>query len=73
MIKTKKHHEHWRRSLAKTLTYRIVIVLMIYIVTSIVTGNSRQALEITGWNTVLATVIYYLHERIWSKINWGRS
>lgn len=72
MKKTKKHHEHWRRSLAKTLTYRIVIVLMIYIVTSLVTGNTKQALEITGWNTVLATVIYYLHERIWSKINWGR-
>ena len=70
--KTKKHHDHWRRSLVKTLTYRLVIVVMIFIVSIWITDNTKQALEITGWNTVLATIIYYLHERFWSRVTWGR-
>jgi uncharacterized membrane protein len=69
----KKHHDHWRRSLAKTLTYRLVIIVMIFIVSIFITHNTRQALEITGWNTILATIIYYLHERVWSRIRWGRN
>lgn len=73
MSKNKKHHEHWRRSIVKTITYRLIIVIMIFIVTSFVTNNTKQALEITGWNTVLATIIYYLHERFWSRIHWGRN
>ncbi len=68
-----KHHDHWRRSLTKTLTYRLVIVVMIFTVTYLVTKKTSEALQITGWNTALATIIYYAHERIWSRIRWGRN
>ncbi|MGZ6005417.1 MAG: DUF2061 domain-containing protein [Candidatus Saccharimonadales bacterium] len=73
MAKNKKHHDHWRRSLAKTLTYRIVILVMMMVITITVTHSKKQALEITGWNAVLATIIYYFHERMWSRIKWGRN
>jgi len=69
----KKHHDHWKRSLVKTLTYRMVIVVMIFTVSYFVTHDTKNALEITGWNTVLATIIYYLHERFWSRLSWGRN
>lgn len=71
--KTKHHHDRWRRSLAKTLTYRIVIIVMIFIVSKWVTHDTKEALVITGWNTILATIIYYFHERVWSRIRWGRN
>jgi uncharacterized membrane protein len=68
-----KHHDKWQRSLVKTLTYRIAIIVMMLVVSFAITRNWRSTLEITGWNTLLATTLYYLHERFWSRINWGRN
>ena len=69
----KQHHDHWKRSLVKTLTYRLIIVVMVFIISYLVTHKTKDALTITGWNAVLATIIYYWHERIWSRIHWGRN
>ncbi len=73
MGQTKKHHDHWKRSLIKTITYRVVIVVMVFIISYCVTHEPSQALQITGWNALFATIVYYLHERIWSRIRWGRN
>jgi uncharacterized membrane protein len=72
-MKQKRHHDHWKRSFVKTITYRLVIVILVYIVSYYVTHQSKEALAITGWNALLATIIYYIHERIWSRIHWGRN
>ena len=71
--KTRKHHDHWKRSLVKTITYRAVIVVMVFIISYFITGKTSQAIAITSWNAVLATIIYYFHERVWSRIHWGRN
>jgi uncharacterized membrane protein len=73
MAKHKRHRDHWRRSLVKTITYRIIIVITIYAISLFITDSARQALAITGWNAILATIIYYAHERIWSRIRWGKN
>lgn len=73
MPKHKRNHDHWKRSLVKTITYRLIIVVMIFIISHWVTQDTKQAIIITSWNTVLATIIYYLHERFWSRIKWGRN
>lgn len=73
MAKHKRHHDAWKRSLAKTITYRIIIVVMVFIISYFVTHDTNSALLITGWNAVLATIIYYFHERAWSRIRWGRN
>jgi uncharacterized membrane protein len=76
MVKTKTrkhHHDAWKRSLAKTITYRVIIVIMVFFIGLFITHDTKSALQITGWNAVLATVIYYFHERIWSRIRWGRN
>jgi uncharacterized membrane protein len=69
----KIHHDHWKRSLVKTITYRIIIMIVVFMVSLIVTHKASDALVITGWNALLATIIYYWHERIWSRIRWGRN
>ncbi len=73
MAKTKKHHDNWARSFVKTVTYRIIIVIAVFITSYCVTHKTSQALQITGWNAATATIIYYLHERFWSRIRWGRN
>jgi len=73
MAKIKQHHDHWRRSLVKTVTYRIIIVITVFTTSYLVTHKTSEALQITGWNAVTATIIYYFHERAWSRIKWGRN
>lgn len=68
-----KHHEHSYRSLAKTFTYRVIISLELFIVTYFVTGSMDNAVQLTGWAAVISTVIYYLHERVWAHVAWGRT
>lgn len=73
MAKHKKHHDHWRRSVVKTLSYRLVIIIVVYLTSYLITHKHNEALAITAWNTATATVIYYIHERVWSRIKWGRN
>lgn len=62
----------WKRSFAKTLTYKIITVTETILVTLLFTGNLKLATSI-GVVCVISKVITYLfHERIWSSISWGQ-
>jgi uncharacterized membrane protein len=37
------------------------------------TGNKEITIEVTGISTVVNTLLYYFHERVWNKIHWGKS
>ena len=59
-----------RRSIIKTLSYRAVVTVILAIVTFVFTGNLYQTSTIAIVFGIFATAAYYLHERLWSKINW---
>jgi len=59
--------ETTRRSLAKTITYRIICVVMLLLVSWFVTHNLYETLGITIIFQAIQTVLYYLHERAWAK------
>jgi uncharacterized membrane protein len=65
--------EHIKRSLVKTITYRIFIVISTFIITFWITGR----IDLTLWVTITAnltnTVLYFIHERIWNHIHWGKT
>jgi len=71
--KLPKHHEHSYRSLAKTLSYRAIISVELFAATYLVTRNINQALQLTLDTAIISTLIYYLHERVWAHISWGRT
>jgi len=60
------------RSFVKSLTYRIFGTLSSWAVVYVVTGKGSLATLIAFWETVVKIAIYYLHERGWDKIKWGR-
>ena len=64
--------ESRKRSLVKTVTYRTFLTLLLAAISWYFTGNVSQTITITIVFSVSAMVIYYLHERIWSMINWGK-
>jgi uncharacterized membrane protein len=60
------------RSFTKSLTYRVFGTLSSWAVVYIITGKGSLATLIAFWETVVKVVIYYIHERVWNGINWGR-
>lgn len=68
-----EHPESRMRSVVKAIVYRCLIIVSIFAITYFETGKLQDALSITGITAVTGTIIYYLHERVWSSISWGRT
>ncbi len=60
------------RSLAKTISWRIVATLTTILLVFVFTGNLAISLNVGGLEIILKTVIYYLHERVWNLTSFGR-
>ncbi len=67
-----KHFEHAKRSLAKTITYRLLIIVATFVVVYIMTGDIDATTHITVVTSIVNTVLYFIHERIWNRIHWGK-
>jgi len=61
-----------KRSLVKALTYRVVIVCLDFLVVYLFTHKVDVALGFMVVSNLYTTVGYFLHERIWARIQWGR-
>jgi len=64
------------RSLAKAISWRLIASLTTFIIFYFTAGG-KVALEVitaaVGIELVSKMAIYYLHERLWANIYWGRS
>jgi uncharacterized membrane protein len=60
------------RSLVKAYSYRCCGTLTTVIISYAITGQFIISLGIGATEMVVKPFIYWLHERVWSRINWGR-
>jgi len=60
------------RSLVKAYSYRMCGTTTTVIISYIVTGKIVVSLTIGASEIVIKPFVYWLHERIWNKINWAR-
>jgi sulfate adenylyltransferase subunit 1 (EFTu-like GTPase family) len=60
------------RSLVKALSWRATGSLDTFIVAVLITGSSKVAGSVALAEIMTKTVIYYLHERAWAAIRWGK-
>jgi uncharacterized membrane protein len=65
--------ENASRSITKALTYRVWQSFNTFLISLVVTGKLDMAVAIVSIEVVVKIVIYFFHERIWSKIKWGLS
>jgi uncharacterized membrane protein len=65
---TDKHY----RSLAKSVSYRITGSLYTILISYLIVGNIGLAISIGIVEMLTKIFLYYLHERIWDKISFGR-
>ena len=61
----------FKRHIAKTITWRIIGTIDTMILGWFVTGNPITGLKIGGLEVLCKMILYFIHERIWYKMNFG--
>ena len=65
--------ETHKRTIARMISYRLTALLLTVPLTYVLTGDWGKAFEGSVFLHVVLTLDYYIHERIWLKIKWGKS
>ena len=60
-----------KRHLAKTITWRIIGTIDTMVLSWIITGDAMMGLKIGGVEVITKMILYYFHERIWYRMNFG--
>ena len=60
------------RSFAKAISWRLTGTIDTMVISLIVTGSVKLAATIGLTEVVTKSLLYYLHERAWLKIPFGR-
>mgnify|MGYP001082767356 CR=1 FL=1 len=60
-----------KRHVAKAFTWRILASIVTFIVGWSVTGNFEFGMTIGILDVVVKLILYYFHERIWYKSDFG--
>ncbi len=68
-----KSEETLKRSLVKTISYRVVILILDFVSIYLFTGKTKVAFGFMIVSNIYTTLIYFFHERMWGKIKWGNS
>lgn len=60
-----------RRTLVKTLVYRVWVIGSTYVMLLITGQSSTQAILPAIGINIVWTCSYYLYDRLWAHIKWG--
>ena len=71
-LETPKTKQSPLRTIVKTLTYRMFVLICDFVAVYLFTDQVKIALGFMIVSNTYATVGYYFHERIWNKIKWGK-
>ena len=61
-----------KRSLLKSLTWRVIGIIILGIITWFYTRDWTQVIMITVSSHAIRFVLYYFHERWWNQVKWGK-
>jgi uncharacterized membrane protein len=67
-----KNSEKPLRSVLKALSCRVLGTLDTLLVSYFLIGEIVLATSIASVDFITKLVLYFFHERIWNKINWGK-
>ena len=64
--------EHHKRSIAKSITWRLFSFMLTVVIIFVYTKNIKQALGVGAGIDLTKLVLYYGHERLWNRVHFGR-
>lgn len=73
MRNVKGVHEEPKRSVLKTVSWRVIATVTTMFLVYVYTGQLELTAVVGIGENVLKTLSYFLHERVWNRIAFGRS
>ncbi len=67
-----KFYEDHKRSIAKSLTFRMIVLVFDFFIIITLTHQYKLALGVIFFSNISSTLLYFFHERIWNGIHWGK-
>lgn len=64
--------ETWKRSIVKTVTYRAIGITVMTAAGFILSGSWKVGIGVGLVDMCLGFVSYFVHERVWNFIPWGK-
>lgn len=61
-----------KRSIVKALSWRITATVTTILIVLLFTGKLLLALSVGLVELVVKLLLYYVHERAWNRLRWGR-
>lgn len=65
--------ESAKRSIVKTISWRLSVSILSFFVSWKITGSMELASILMVSKIGLNTVWFYIHERLWNRLNWGKA
>lgn len=60
-----------KRHVMKTITWRLIGTIDTILIGWVISGNPLIGLKIGSVEIITKMILYYLHERVWYKTNFG--
>jgi uncharacterized membrane protein len=60
-----------KRHILKTITWRVLGTIDTIVIGGLITGDWKIGLSIGGVEVISKMTLYYIHERVWYKSNYG--
>ena len=61
------------RSVAKVITWRILVTITNFLGGWLASGNPWVGLGVVSFALVVNSILYFFHERIWNRTDWDRT
>tara|TARA_Y100000310_G_C20246699_1_gene607147 strand:- start:352 stop:591 length:240 start_codon:yes stop_codon:yes gene_type:complete len=65
--------ESKRRSLAKSITWRLIAVTVTMVISYLWLGDWGSSIALSLVANAIKALLYYMHERGWNRIDFGRT
>ena len=62
-----------KRTIVKTLSWRVTASLTTFIIAWALTGDLLIGVSIGSIEAIAKIFLYYFHERIWNNISWAKN
>ena len=72
VVTPKQTGEKIKRTLVKTISWRVLGTVATIVISYVITGTLALAFSIGFIELISKLVLYYFHERTWNKIKWGK-
>lgn len=62
----------YKRSFVKGVCWEIIAFIITFIAVYLVFGDFKLSLGFSLVLTLIKAVLFFIHERLWKKIKWGK-